>query len=114
MPLIGFSAQLIPYIMAMFFTMLFLNGDNQLKADKQKTRALAISGNHIIFSENPDATQTTYQYENHSNSSFTVCEFAVIFQNRRVCSLNPFYRNNFSHSLPTGTFSHRGPPQLLA
>jgi hypothetical protein len=114
MPLIGFSAQLIPYVMAMFFTMIFLNGDKLTKAEKQKTKTLSVSANHTIFNKNPNATPNSYHYENHSNTHFDVCEVTDIFQNRRVCSLNPSSRNIFSHSCPTGTFSHRGPPCLVA
>ncbi len=114
MPLIGFSAQFIPYIMAMIFTMIFLNGNNLVKAEKQISKNLVVSGNHISFSENPDATPNAYHYQNHSNAFFAGCDFTTEFQNKRVCSLNPFYRNSFSQSRYVRAFPHRGPPPSLS
>jgi len=114
MPLIGFSAQLIPYVMAMFFTMIFFNGNNLAKAEKPASKYLAISGNHITFNENPNAIPNLYHYENHSNTLSTVYDFTTAFRSKRVCSLIPIYRNIFSHSCSARTSPHRGPPCLLA
>ncbi len=114
MPLVGLSAQFIPYIMAMIFTMILLNGDNHVKAEKQISKNLIVSGNLVIFSENPDATPNAYHYENHTNALFNACELITVFQNKRVCSLNPYYQNRFSYPYFGRAFPHRGPPLLLS
>ncbi len=113
MPLVGFTAQIIPYIMAMFFTMIIFNGDGILKAEKQTTKSFSTE-NHVTFSENSDATPNSYHFENHTNFLFINFEFATVFQNRRVCSLCSSFRNRFTHTSPVKVSPHRGPPCHLS
>ncbi len=111
MPLVGFSAQLLPYFMAMVFTMLVFGGHDGTVTERQTSKTTILSGHTITFNENPGATQGTVSY-----SSFTEAEALTQLKvfNRLTSRINNFYKGLFVQTIPLKATALRGPPSLEA
>lgn len=114
MPLNGLSAHIIPYIMAMIFTMLFFNGSSQDVADKTLLTNNITSGHTISFIENQGATPDSFHYTNHVSSDIFKTLHKNTSEDRRSCHSNSQYNSGFLYSIPLESFSHRGPPALIS
>jgi len=113
MPLIGLSAHIIPYIMAMIFTMLFFNGNSQDVADKTLLADSIISGHTISFIENQGTTPDSFHYTDHISSDIFKTLFKNTSENRLTCRINSPYNSGFLYSIPLESFSYRGPPSFV-
>jgi len=114
MPLIGLSAHIIPYIMAMIFTMLVFNGDKQAVAENQLSANNILTGHLISIRGNQESTPDIFHYNTTTNAAAEDKPVPIFILYKRTCHLNPFYQNRFLQTLPVNAFSHRGPPSDLS
>ena len=110
MPLIGLSASVIPYIMAMIFTMLVFNADNQAanrNSSLNETASIHISdinvtpldiltGNYINFFTAADVTGVQKK------------EYSPEIRQALLCPCSP--EDLILQSIPLSVRSRRGPP----
>jgi len=112
MPLIGFSAQLIPYIMAMIFTMMVFSGNSHTAADKHTASTNVFSNHSIVFTGNPGATPDASFHTGHFFAGYQEHNIKHLY--RRKFRIKLFYRDIFIQTIPLKADALRGPPSFVA
>jgi hypothetical protein len=112
MPLIGLSANIIPYILAMLFTLLVFNKDRQAGTDEPSKVKFSVSTHIINFRANDGAT--AIDVHNHVRSVISAESSDLLTRHpilRTMCIRTP-------QDIPipgmvyADTFLHRGPPSV--
>ena len=111
MPLIGLSANFIPYVMAMVFTMLFLNG-NAVKENGSFSMPAKSNVNQLTFTENTGATPSEVHYSALTSITTLSADNNLrnIFIGDSNNGLPPSYYFIRPYNSHFFTISHRGPP----
>ena len=111
MPLIGFSAQFIPYVMAMIFTMIFLNGQTSCKAEKLVTSKKTTSGKHIFLTDNAGTIPSSFHFNSTvSSTGATMTSSPEVFYDDFDPLISSLYLIPLIPETNIQAFSLRGPP----
>ncbi len=115
MPLIGFSASIVPYIMAIIFTMLFFNGNNQGVSDKAIFTGTTTALHVVSFNNEQGVTSETFHQITKTSTDVFDTLFKNSFKNRRKCKIKRYYNSAHTYnSITTEALSRRGPPAYIS
>ena len=115
MPLFGLSASIIPYFMAMIFTMLVLNGNNpKVTAGSSSVLSKTVSVHSIKMSVGGENIFSGQNIKQNTTETAALTNFYLKHVSRQTLFRNGCFKKLILQPLPSGTVSHRGPPALIS
>ena len=109
MPLVGFSAQIIPYVMAIIFTVMFFNG-NAFGKNKDAEKSGFEPKGQIFLQENRGATAVSIHFDDFSKDLTAVEVSKCNSLNPQTGTVRFFYRFDCYSAVLLRFCEYRGPP----